>query len=100
MRYSGYGRQEFPGPLERRERARVPSHGPGASTGNRFEGPERGPGLPRGVTDDEAAFFLGMIARLKEKRFGRVAVTVREGHVINAEFVEKVDRTLFQSFGG
>ena len=56
--------------------------------------------LPQGVTEQEAAFFLGVFARLKAKRFGRVEVTMREGNVTGVEFTEKIDRTLFRSFSG
>ncbi len=52
--------------------------------------------LPQGVTEKEAEFLLGIFARLKEKRFGRVEVTVRDGNVTSVELIEKVDRNLIQ----
>jgi hypothetical protein len=55
--------------------------------------------VPQGVSEQEAAFVLGVFARLKAKRFGRVELTVREGSLTGIEFVEKVDRNLFQFLG-
>ncbi len=55
--------------------------------------------FPQGVTEHEAMLFLGVIARLKAKRFGRVEVTVREGSVTDMEFIEKIDRNVLRSFG-
>lgn len=52
--------------------------------------------LPQGVTEREAAFLLGIFARLKETRFGRVEVTLKDGDVTSVEFIEKVDRNLIQ----
>ncbi len=60
--------------------------------------PEAMPPLPNGVTAKEAAFLLGVFARLKEKRFGRLEVTVRDGQVTSVELVEKLDRSLFRFF--
>jgi hypothetical protein len=99
MRYSGYGVQEFAGLTESRTRARGEAKGPGIEMGDRPRRPEAKLSLPHGVTEKEAAFFLGIFARLKEKRFGRVDVTVREGNVTDVEFVERVDRNLLRVFG-
>lgn len=60
--------------------------------------PEAAPCLPQGVTPDEAKFLLRVFARLKEKRFGRLEVIVRDGCVISVELVEKLDRNLFRPF--
>jgi hypothetical protein len=54
--------------------------------------------LPRWITAGEAGLVLRMLARLKEQRFGRLAVSVSDGRVVDIEVVEKIDRSLFQSF--
>ncbi len=54
--------------------------------------------LPRGITAGEAGLVLGVLARLKERRFGRLAVSVSDGRVVDIEVVEKIDRSLFRSF--
>jgi hypothetical protein len=66
--------------------------------GNQLQGAEANLSLPQGVTETETAFFLEMFARLKEKRFGRVEVTVREGNVTDVESVDRVDRNLLRFF--
>lgn len=48
--------------------------------------------LPDGMTAKEAEFLLGVFARLKEKRSGRLEVTVSDGRVVGVELVEKLDR--------
>ncbi len=60
--------------------------------------PEAAPCAPQGVTAEEAKFLLTVFARLKEKRFGRLEVTVKDGRVISVELVEKLDRKLFRWF--
>lgn len=97
MRYSGYGVGELSGPTGSRQDARVTSKGPRTRMeDDRPDKPDEKFDRPRGVTEKEAAFLLGIFARLKETRFGRVEVTVREGSVTSVEFVEKVDRNLIQ----
>lgn len=54
--------------------------------------PDPSPRLPEGMTAKEAVFLLGVFARLKEKRFGRLEVTVSDGRVVGVELVEKLDR--------
>jgi hypothetical protein len=54
--------------------------------------------LPPGITAGEAALLLQVLARLKERRFGRLAVSVSDGRVVDVEVVEKIDRNLFRSF--
>ncbi len=48
--------------------------------------------LPEGMTAKEAAFLLEVFARLKEKRSGRLEVTVSDGRVVDIELVERLDR--------
>lgn len=50
--------------------------------------------LPRGLTTREALFLLEAFARVKERRFGRLVVTISDGRVIDIEIMEKVDRKL------
>ncbi len=54
-------------------------------------------GLPQGITAGEAGLVLRALARLKEGRFGRLAVSVSDGRVVDIEVVEKLDRNLFRS---
>ncbi len=51
--------------------------------------------LPRGVTPGEARLLLQLLARLKAWKYGRLAVNVRDGRLVDIELVEKVDRNLF-----
>ncbi len=53
-------------------------------------------GLPGGITPGEGRLLLRLLARLKAWRFGRLAVKVREGRVVDIEVVQKVDRALFR----
>ncbi len=62
------------------------------------EGPERSAVFPQGITAAEATFLLEVFARLKEKRFGRLEVTVSDGRVVDVELIEKLDRRLFRFF--
>ncbi len=54
--------------------------------------------FPEGITAAEATFLLEVFARLKEKRFGRLEVTVSDGRVVDVELIEKLDRRLFRFF--
>lgn len=60
--------------------------------------PSRNVPLPAGLTVAEAAFLLGIFARLKEKRFGQLDVTVSDGRLVGVEVIEKMDRNLLRSF--
>ncbi|MBI4607478.1 MAG: DUF2292 domain-containing protein [Candidatus Rokubacteria bacterium] len=46
----------------------------------------------------EALFLLGALARVKERKFGRLAVTVSDGRVVDVELTEKIERKVLQSF--
>ena len=59
--------------------------------------PSRNVPLPAGLSAGEAAFLLGVFARLKANRFGRLEVTVSDGRLVDVEVIEKVDRNLFRS---
>jgi hypothetical protein len=39
---------------------------------------------------------LDVFARLKERRFGRLTVTVSDGKVVDVEVVEKIDHVLLR----
>jgi hypothetical protein len=88
MRYSRYGSGDFSGMVPSRQRARPKPQS--------ADGPDVALGLPRSVSEREAAFLLDVFARLKEKRFGRVEVTLEAGNVTDVKLVEKVDRRLFE----
>jgi hypothetical protein len=89
MRYSRYGDREFSGVTQSRQRVR-----PGPE---RPDGGDPAISLPPGVSEREASLLLEVFARLKEKRFGRVEVSLRGGNVTDVKLVEKVDRRLFES---
>jgi hypothetical protein len=52
--------------------------------------------VPEGVSDREAMLVLDVFARLKERRFGRLTVTVSDGKVVDVEVVEKIDHVLLR----
>lgn len=52
--------------------------------------------LPDGVTEQEALLLLEALARVKGRRFGRLAVTISEGRMVDIELVEKVDHDLLR----
>jgi hypothetical protein len=52
--------------------------------------------LPDGVSDREAMLLLDVFARLKERRFGRLTVTIGDGKVVDVEVVEKLDHDLLR----
>lgn len=54
--------------------------------------------LPEGVTAREARFLLEVFSRVRAKRFGRLAVTVSDGRVVDVEISEKIDRCLVKEF--
>lgn len=56
------------------------------------EKPEPGFRLPRALNAKEAAFLLGVFARLKEKGSGRLEVTVSDGRIVDVQLVERLDR--------
>jgi hypothetical protein len=54
-------------------------------------------GLPHGVSGREAALLLDTLARLKERRFGRLIVTISDGRVVDIEVTEKIDHELLRN---
>ncbi|HXG01887.1 MAG TPA: hypothetical protein VNO23_00540 [Candidatus Binatia bacterium] len=58
---------------------------------------EQARSLPPSVTTAEARVLLRLLARLKERRFGRLAVDVRDRRLVGVEIVEKLDRNLFRT---
>ena len=52
--------------------------------------------LPHGVSDREATFLLDILVRLKERRFGRLTLTVSDGRVVDVEVIEKIDHDLLR----
>ena len=52
--------------------------------------------LPHGVSDREAILLLDALARLKERRFGRLTLTVSDGRVVDVEVIEKIDHDLLK----
>ena len=52
--------------------------------------------LPHGVSDGEARLLLDVFARLKERRFGRLIVTIGDGKVVDVELVEKLDHDVLR----
>lgn len=52
--------------------------------------------LPGGVTEREAMLLLEAFARVKGRRFGRLAVTVSEGRMVDVELVEKIDHDVLR----
>lgn len=52
--------------------------------------------LPHGVSDREATLLLDALARLKERRFGRLILTISDGRVVDVEVVEKIDHDLLR----
>jgi hypothetical protein len=53
--------------------------------------------LPGGITAGEALFLLRALARLKERKFGRLVMSVSDGRIVDVELIEKIDRKLLQS---
>jgi hypothetical protein len=54
-------------------------------------------GLPQGVSGREAVLLLDTLARLKERRFGRLTVTISDGRVVDIEVTEKIDHELLRN---
>jgi len=54
--------------------------------------------LPHGVSEREATLLLDTLARLKERRFGRLTVMVGDGRVVDVEVSEKIDHDLLRRF--
>jgi hypothetical protein len=54
-------------------------------------------GLPHGVSGREAVLLLATLARLKERRFGRLTVTISDGRVVDVEVTEKIDHELLRN---
>jgi hypothetical protein len=54
-------------------------------------------GLPHGVSGREAMLMLDTLARLKERRFGRLTVTISDGRVVDVEVTEKIDHDLLRN---
>lgn len=52
--------------------------------------------LPHGLTEREATVLLDAVARLKERRFGRLTLTISDGRVVDVEVIEKMDRDLLR----
>jgi hypothetical protein len=61
-----------------------------------FDRPKSVVDLPRGVSDREAMLLLDALARLKERRFGRLTVMVSDGRVVDVEVSEKIDHELLR----
>jgi hypothetical protein len=59
--------------------------------------PERAVRLPGGITPG-GADVLRALLRVKERRFGRLMVTVGDGRVVDIELVEKVYRDVLNTF--
>lgn len=97
MRYSGYGLGILSPPALFSHRGACVDAAPPDAMGNQADRPSRSVPLPAGLTAGEAAFLLGVFARLKQKRFGRLEVTVSDGRLVDIALVEKVDRNLFRS---
>jgi hypothetical protein len=53
-------------------------------------------GLPHGVSDREAMLLLDVLARLKERRFGRLTLTVSDGRVVDVEVMERINHDLLR----
>lgn len=51
--------------------------------------------VPEGVRPTEALLLLQVFARIKAQRFGRVALTVSDGRLVDVEVTEKLDRHRF-----
>jgi len=52
--------------------------------------------LPHGVGDREAMLLLDVFARLKERRFGRLTLTVSDGRIVDVEVAEKIDHDVLR----
>lgn len=52
--------------------------------------------LPHSVSDGEATLLLDVFARLKERRFGRLIVTIGDGKIVDVEVVEKLDHDVLR----
>jgi hypothetical protein len=52
--------------------------------------------VPDGVMPREARLLLRMFARLKEKRFGRLSLTLADARLVEVELVERVDREILR----
>lgn len=53
--------------------------------------------LPSGIIAEEALLLLRALARLKERKFGRLVMSVSDGRVVDVELTEKIDRKLLQT---
>ncbi len=52
--------------------------------------------VPPGMGISEATLLLDLLAQLKARRFGRLAVTVSDGRLMDIELAERLDRKLFR----
>ena len=52
--------------------------------------------LPHGLSKREAILLLDALARLKERRFGRLTLTISDGRVVDVEVIEKIDHDLLR----
>ena len=52
--------------------------------------------LPHGLREREAMLLLDALARLKERRFGRLTLTISDGRVVDVEVIEKIDHDLLR----
>jgi len=52
--------------------------------------------LPHGLSEREAMLLLDALARLKERRFGRLTLTISDGRVVDVEMIEKIDHDLLR----
>lgn len=54
--------------------------------------------LPDGISAREALVLLTALSRVKKRGFGRLALTVGDGRVIDVEIIEKIHRDVLKSF--
>jgi hypothetical protein len=54
--------------------------------------------VPVEISSREAAFVLDALARVKRRRFGRLALTISDGRLVDVEILEKLDRAMYQHF--
>ena len=52
--------------------------------------------LPEGVSAREATLLLGVLARLKDHRFGRLSIAMSDGKIVDVEVVEKIDHDVLR----
>ena len=68
-----------------------------AAMASRTDEPTSSSASPHGIGAREAELLLGMLARVKARRFGRLIVTVNDGRVVDVEVIEKIDREVLRT---